>query len=227
MPVITIANPKGGSGKTTTATLLSTTLAYQGASVSLIDGDPNQPHKTWREGASNTTVNFLFARNEDDLVEKVQEERTRRHFVIVDCEGVANTLMAYAIQQADLVLIPMAPTQLDAKEAARAVMAVKTAERSANRRIAHRIVFTSTQARGATKEQKDIIAALQCTGVTAVKTQIIDRVAYQTIFSRRLTLYELDKSVSGRETAVKNAEAFTDEIKAIIKDIMQERRAAA
>jgi chromosome partitioning protein len=228
MPVVTIANPKGGSGKTTTATLLSTTLVHQGASVSLIDGDPNAPHKTWREGASSTTVNFLSAHNDTELLNLIDSERTQRHIVIVDCEGVANTMMSHAMMRADLVLIPMAPTQLDAKEAARAVVLVKNAERVLGRRISHRIVFTSTQARGATREQKEIIGALQRTGVPVVETQIYDRVAYQTVFSRRLTLYELDKaSVSGLDMAIRNAEQFTDEIKAIIKDIVQERRAAA
>jgi len=40
MPVIVAANPKGGSGKSTTCIVSGTTLASQGASVRIIDADP-------------------------------------------------------------------------------------------------------------------------------------------------------------------------------------------
>ncbi len=41
MPVIAFANPKGGSGKSTSALLLATELAVKGASVTIIDADPS------------------------------------------------------------------------------------------------------------------------------------------------------------------------------------------
>lgn len=40
MPVISIANPKGGAGKSTTALVLGTTIAAHGATVTVIDADP-------------------------------------------------------------------------------------------------------------------------------------------------------------------------------------------
>ena len=43
MPVISIANPKGGAGKSTTALVLGTTLAAHDATVTLLDCDPNRP----------------------------------------------------------------------------------------------------------------------------------------------------------------------------------------
>lgn len=52
MPVITVANPKGGAGKSTTTLVLATTLAQQGASVVILDCDPNRPIEGWRRGAS-------------------------------------------------------------------------------------------------------------------------------------------------------------------------------
>ncbi|MEM7239744.1 MAG: AAA family ATPase, partial [Pseudomonadota bacterium] len=36
MPVISFANPKGGAGKTTTALLLATELAAEGATVTIV-----------------------------------------------------------------------------------------------------------------------------------------------------------------------------------------------
>ena len=42
MATIVIASPKGGAGKTTTAVLLATELAFSGADVTILDCDPNR-----------------------------------------------------------------------------------------------------------------------------------------------------------------------------------------
>jgi ATPases involved in chromosome partitioning len=41
MPTVVIASPKGGAGKSTAAILLGTELAHAGASVVMLDCDPN------------------------------------------------------------------------------------------------------------------------------------------------------------------------------------------
>ena len=46
MPVISFANSKGGSGKTTSALLLACELA-NAKPVTLIDADPRQPISRW------------------------------------------------------------------------------------------------------------------------------------------------------------------------------------
>ena len=47
MPVIAFSSPKGGAGKTTAATILATVLAERGASVAVIDADPNKNVVDW------------------------------------------------------------------------------------------------------------------------------------------------------------------------------------
>ena len=68
MPVIAIANPKGGAGKSTLAIVLGTTLAARGASVSIIDCDPNQPIKAWAAGPSKSAVRVLSDVTESRIV---------------------------------------------------------------------------------------------------------------------------------------------------------------
>ena len=43
LPIITLAQTKGGSGKTTTAEVLIAEFAHLGLSVAAIDLDPNRP----------------------------------------------------------------------------------------------------------------------------------------------------------------------------------------
>ena len=40
MAIIAFASPKGGVGKTTSALLLASELAYRGSRVTIIDADP-------------------------------------------------------------------------------------------------------------------------------------------------------------------------------------------
>jgi chromosome partitioning protein len=49
MPTIVFASPKG-AGKSTSAVVLATKLAGQGASVTIIDADPNKPVSRWASG---------------------------------------------------------------------------------------------------------------------------------------------------------------------------------
>ena len=47
MPTIVFASPKGGAGKSTSAVVLATELAGRGATVAIIDADPNKPVSRW------------------------------------------------------------------------------------------------------------------------------------------------------------------------------------
>ena len=47
MPTILFASSKGGVSKSTSAVVLGTQLATHGATVTMIDADPNHPVATW------------------------------------------------------------------------------------------------------------------------------------------------------------------------------------
>jgi chromosome partitioning protein len=42
MPIVVAANTKGGSGKSTSSLILGTTLARMGATVRIVDADPQK-----------------------------------------------------------------------------------------------------------------------------------------------------------------------------------------
>src|ERR1019366_5064441 len=94
MPVIVVANPKGGAGKSTLSLVLGTSLASQGATVTLIDCDPNRPIVDWKSGPSKSNVRVIGDVTESTVISVIQEEAKARQFVIVDLEGTASRLVS-------------------------------------------------------------------------------------------------------------------------------------
>jgi chromosome partitioning protein len=104
------------------ATLLATELAQKGASVTVIDADPNRNVADWAKlpGAPEG-LTVISDVTEETIVDQIETASAKAAFVIVDLEGTANLLVSYAISFADFVVIPMQGSQLDAKQAGRQI----------------------------------------------------------------------------------------------------------
>ncbi len=193
MPTIAFATPKGGAGKSTSAILLATELALKGASVTIIDADPNKPVSQWaeREGRpENLTV--ISDVSEDTIIDEVDQAAQKSTFVIVDLEGTASRTVAYAISRADLVVIPTQGSQLDATEAAKAVKLIRLQEKAFNKRIPYAVLFTRTSAALKPRTLRHIQDQFAKHGVRAFETQIHERDAYRALFSFGGTLSSLN-----------------------------------
>jgi chromosome partitioning protein len=220
MPVISVANPKGGAGKSTTALVLGTTLASKGATVSIIDCDPNQPIKAWATGQSKSAVRVLSDVTESRIVPVIDAERAEHQFVIVDLEGTASRMVSRAIARSDLVLIPMQASAVDAAQAARAVGLVREEEQVINRPIPLRVVFTRTSPQIPTRNEKLIMEELRGSGVPLLTTHLNQRTAFQSLFTYKLALDELDPTaVNGLEAAVTNAYRLAGEVIEVVRSI--------
>ncbi len=213
MPVIAIANPKGGSGKSTTTLVLATTLAEQGASVIVLDCDPNRPVAAWRKGASRSTLEVVADTTESNVLSQLDHHRSRRQFVLVDLEGTASRLTSRALSRAQLVIIPTQPSAVDAEQAARAIALVREEEQSFERRIPFRVAFTRTSPQIASRLEKAITAELVEAQVPRFQTHLNERSAYRAMFYYKLALDELDQAVvNGVPQARDNAARFTAEL---------------
>ena len=83
MPVIAVSNPKGGAGKSTATLLLATYFSQKGASVSVLDADPNQPIYDWRnEGQSKSRLTVIGGVRESNLMEILDKQS--QQFVFID-----------------------------------------------------------------------------------------------------------------------------------------------
>ncbi len=182
MPVVTIASPKGGAGKSTAAVLLGTELANAGVEVALLDCDPNHSISIWA-GRSKLPPRISIRSDvgESDIVKTIKRHDADGRVVIVDLEGVASRLVSRAISQSDLVLTPMRATTLDATIGIRALALVAEEEEALGRSIRHAVVFTMTRAIKS-KQHTAIEASLKAQGVDVVLPPLMERAAFSALF---------------------------------------------
>lgn len=132
MRIATVANGKGGCGKTTVATNLASALANAGARVGLADADPQRSALSWlarRPNAAASIAPFDWSRNapSSDELEVLRSE-AGLDWLIVDAPGALfaaprSRHRAYAaLSEADLVIAPIAPSFFD-EQATRAFLA--------------------------------------------------------------------------------------------------------
>ena len=211
MPVVTIASPKGGSGKSTTSVILGTELAQAGAEVTLLDCDPNRSITLWagrRQLPSRITV--LSNIGESEIVRTIKHQDSDGRIVIVDLEGVASRLVSRAISQADLVLTPMRATTLDATIGVRALALIAEEEEALGRTIRHAVVFSMTRAIKS-KQHTAIEASLKGQGVDIIQPPLMERAAFSALFEFGGDLRSIPPQ--GRmESATENAAAFAQEV---------------
>ncbi len=211
MPVIVMSSPKGGAGKTTAATILATELAQRGASVTIIDGDPNRNVVDWSKlGDVPPTLSVVGDVTEETIVDQIEAASSTSAFVVIDLEGTANLMVSYAISMADFVLIPVQGSQMDAKQAARQIRLIRDQERVTRRKIPFAVIFTRTSPAVTPKTLRHIADRMVEMGVPVLRSQLYDREAFRALFSYGGTLEGLrSKGVSNLDTAVGNARAFT------------------
>ena len=222
MPTIVFASPKGGAGKTTSATLLATELART-AGVTVIDADPNKNISEWAQRPGRPpSLSVISDVTEETILDHIDQAASDTPFVIIDLEGTASLMVSYAISMADLVIIPVQGSHLDARQAARAIRLIQNQEKATRRRIPYAVLLTRTNPAITPRTLKHILEELTTAGVDTLTTHLVDREAYRAIFSFGGTVEDLD-GASNLATAVANARAFAAEVIERLRNDQAER----
>ena len=227
MPTIVFSSPKGGSSKTTSALILATELAGQGATVTVIDADPNRPIVRWSKRAMKPPkgIRVVEGVTENTIIDVIDRSARETAFVIVDLEGTASQMAPYAVGRADLVLIPTQGSMLDALEAVKAVKMIQAAEKLVRHTIPAAILVTRTSPAIQPRTLKYVQKQFEDAGVKVLPTHIHERDAYKAMFIFGGALSTLDPAeVRNVDTAVANARAYTREV---LKMLKANERAAA
>ena len=137
--IITIAQQKGGAGKTTLAAQLAVTWSLQGGRLALLDVDPQGSLAAWaalrRARFGEAGLGFEFAAMSGWRAgEWVERQARDADFVVVDSPPHVELEARIVLRAAGLVVVPLQPSPLDlwssattlrlAREEGRPVLAV-------------------------------------------------------------------------------------------------------
>lgn len=213
MSVITFASSKGGAGKTTSAIVLATTLA-RNHRVAVIDADPAQRLISWSKKAKLPRRLTAFStRGERFIQDEIDDAAEKSDFVIIDLEGAATRLNAFAMGGSDLVVIPMGDEQQDAEGAIETLAHLALEARSMRREIQVKVLSARTQAAVKSRLAKSLNAQVR-DKVGAFSTELRNRTAFAALHILGGSLYDMDpKEVTGVARAIGNAELIAEELK--------------
>ncbi len=221
MATIVFASSKGGAGKTTAAVTLAFVTAHHGTPTTIIDGDPNRPIARWRERfPAHVPENLhIVEALGDDVMDAIDGSTTP--LTIVDLEGSKNSEVSVGIGRADLVLIPLTGSRLDADEATAVIRVIKRQEAAFRRKIPFRLMLTRMSSVAPDRQARDIYAQFREGGIPILSAFLYERAAYKTPFHLGPNLYQLTEKEARRpEVAVENAEAVAAEIRAVLAEVM-------
>ncbi len=111
MPVVVVANPKGGVGKSTMATNIAGYYAGRGHSVMLGDADRQQSSRLWlglRPAPARAISTWDL--NEGNIA---RPPKGTTHVVLDTPAGMRGKLFKEVLQLADKVLVPLQPSVFD------------------------------------------------------------------------------------------------------------------
>lgn len=199
---------KGGSGKTMLLTQLAAHRAGTGASVALIDLDPQRSTTAWfaerRKRAGGTGAMELRESAEWRAGSDIRDAARAADWVFVDAPGSADVLGRGAMRAADFAVIPCQPAMADVWATA-ATLKMAEAEK-----LAHAVVLNRFPPRGRAAEAA--AAALADAGAPVLAPRIGTRAAFADAFMQGAGVTETARSSKAADEIAALAAALEAEL---------------
>ncbi|MBO9630633.1 MAG: ParA family protein [Shinella sp.] len=214
MAVISVANAKGGSGKTTAAVLLATEFVARGERTALLDCDDLKLAADWartaRLGEGLTLVDALAVSN---LAGYLKALRATHAHIVIDLSGARDALVAFAAGLSDLVLVPVQGCAMDSRGAAHVLELIDLVSANSHKPINRAVVLSRVNPLVTTRALRSVKALLDGAKIPVIGTPVIERAAFRDMFETGGTLYSIAAGrTSNLDKAILNMQALADEV---------------
>lgn len=202
--IISVAQQKGGSGKTTLAAHLAVALALKGEfPVALVDVDPQGSLGTWyearEEAFGDAGTGLTFRTSSGWGARREARSLARDHgLVILDTPPKTDSDVRPAIEAADMVIIPVQPTLVDLWATG------QTVELARREGTGSLVVLNRVPPRAALTEE--VMAAIGENGFDVATARLGNRTAFAASMGSGRTILETDPRGKGAEEARQLAE---------------------
>jgi len=213
--ILTVANQKGGAGKTTLAMQLAGTLGRQGDRVLVIDADPQGTAQRWAASAEEAAPFPAAVAGLAAAGGKVHQEARKYagdyDYLVVDCPpAVDSPVPQSALMIADLALVPVIPSPADLW-AAKGIQRLIENAQDFNEALAARLVLNMLQPNTALgREAEDLLADF---GIPRLGQTLGLRQAYRQSQLYGATVHALDRQAK----AVAEVDALASEVRNVVE----------
>jgi len=213
--IITVANQKGGAGKTTIAMQIAATAARRGLRTAVCDADPQGTALRWAAAAEEHRVFpadvFSLAAAGKQLHRELVRYVDRYDVIVVDCPPSVESVAARsALLVSNLVLVPVIPSPLDVWASVGIRELIDQCSIN-NEGLLARIVLNQVEPR--TNLAKEVIEALDEFGIEILSSRLGHRTAYRASAAFGQSVHDFGSQAT---TAIEEVEALTAEALALI-----------
>ncbi len=200
-----VANLKGGCGKSTLALNLAAGLVARGKAV-LLDADPQGTVDHWVNHEQITGMPQVVTTG-SELSEKIHWANNNHQYVVIDCPpALGSGYTEVALEQVDIVLVPVLPSPPDLWSSLHMVEAVEKA-RKANPAL--RAYFVRNQVESRSALSHAMRQALQFCGLPVLENALGRRAAYRWAALEGISVYQF--GARGKK-AVDDIESIINEV---------------